>query len=116
MIEALGLGRVLILFPGASSDLGLVARLLEDKRVGLEVLRDNRDGSFTSDSVSELVRQFMVEEKDEQLTSKEENVAIYRISGVDDTTFREEKSEEVYFAKNGQKIGDISVPNDKSPI
>ena len=116
VIEALGLGRVLILFPGASSDLGLVARLLEDKRVGLEVLRDNRDGSFTSDSVSELVRQFMVEEKDEQLTSKEENVAIYRISGVDDTTFREEKSEEVYFAKNGQKIGDISVPNDKSPI
>ena len=93
-----------------------MARLLENKRVRLEVLRDNRDGSFTSDSVSELVRQFMVEEKDEQLTSKEENVAIYRISGVDDTTFREEKSEEVYFAKNGQKINNISVPGNKSPI
>ena len=41
MIESLRLGRVLILFFGASSDLGLVARLLADKRVGLEVLRDD---------------------------------------------------------------------------
>ena len=29
---------------------------------------------------------------------------IYRVSGVGDTTFREEKSEEGYFAKNPKKM------------
>ena len=67
VIEALGLGRVLILFPGPSSDLGLVARLLEGKRVGLEVPRDKRDGSFTGDSVSKSIKRVMVEEEGEQL-------------------------------------------------
>ena len=38
----------------------------------------------------------------------EENIGIYRVSGGVDTIFHEEKSEEGYFAKNRQKIGDIS--------
>ena len=67
VVEALGLGRVLILFPGASADLGLVARLLTDKRVGLEVPRDARDGSFTANSVSESIRRVMVEEEGEEI-------------------------------------------------
>ena len=110
VIEALGLGRVLILFLGASSDLRLVARLLEDKRAGLEVLRDNRDGSFTGDSVSELIRQFMVEEKDEQLRKKMSRYItdISRIgSERHDITINRQ-----YNGKNDQKkmkIVDISV-------
>ena len=67
VIEALGFGRVLILFPGASSDLGLVARMLADKRVGLEVPRDDQDGSFTANSVSESIRRVIVKEEGEEL-------------------------------------------------
>uniref|UniRef100_F6HGQ3 Uncharacterized protein n=2 Tax=Vitis TaxID=3603 RepID=F6HGQ3_VITVI len=65
--EALGSGRVLILFPGACSDQGLMARLLVGKQVGLEIPRNEQDGSFTSDSVSESIRRVMVEEEGEQL-------------------------------------------------
>ena len=32
---------------------------------------------------------------------------IYNVSGMVDTIFREKKSEEGYFVKNRQKIGDI---------
>ncbi|KAK3210445.1 hypothetical protein Dsin_015151 [Dipteronia sinensis] len=47
VIEALGLGRVLILLSGASADTGLVARLMDSKQVGLEIERNEQDGSFT---------------------------------------------------------------------
>ena len=67
VIEALGFGRALILFPGASSDLGLMAQLLANKRVGLEVPRDDRDGSFTVNSVSESIKRVMVEEEGEEI-------------------------------------------------
>ncbi|XP_024017256.1 UDP-glycosyltransferase 91C1-like [Morus notabilis] len=38
VIEVLGFGKPLVLFAGASSDLGLISRLLHGKRVGLEVI------------------------------------------------------------------------------
>ncbi|GKV11960.1 hypothetical protein SLEP1_g23169 [Rubroshorea leprosula] len=60
-IEALGLGLPLILFSGASSDLGLVARLLHGKRVGMEIERNEVDGSFTSEAVAKVIRVVMVE-------------------------------------------------------
>lgn len=53
--EALGFGRVLILFP-VMNDQGLNARLLQDKKVGIEIPRNEIDGSFTSESVAEAVR------------------------------------------------------------
>lgn len=67
VIEALGLGRVLILFSGASSDQGLIARLMHNRRVGLEILRDDRDGSFSKDTVAEFMRRVMVDKEGEQL-------------------------------------------------
>ncbi|PQM40508.1 UDP-glycosyltransferase 91C1-like [Prunus yedoensis var. nudiflora] len=69
VIEALGFGRVLILFSGANADQGLIARLLHGKQVGLEIPRDERDGSFTSDSVAELTRRVMVDKEGESLRS-----------------------------------------------
>ncbi|TXG61604.1 hypothetical protein EZV62_012967 [Acer yangbiense] len=60
VIEALGLGRVLILLSGASADTGLVARLMYSKRVGLEIERNEQDGSFTSESVAESIQRVMV--------------------------------------------------------
>ncbi|KAB2604315.1 UDP-glycosyltransferase 91C1-like [Pyrus ussuriensis x Pyrus communis] len=67
IIEALGFGRVLILFSGANSDQGLNARLMHEKQVGLEIPRNERDGSFTSDSVAELIGRAMVEKESELL-------------------------------------------------
>ncbi|KAF5205826.1 Hydroxymethylglutaryl-coa synthase [Thalictrum thalictroides] len=64
--EALGFGRFLVLMP-MTYDQGLVARLLEAKKLGLEVPRDERDGSFTSDSVAEYVRKVMVDKEGEVL-------------------------------------------------
>ncbi|KAM1047169.1 hypothetical protein ACFX2C_026565 [Malus domestica] len=69
VVEALQFGRVLILFSGAYSDQPLNARLMHDKRVGLEIPRDERDGSFTSDSVAELIRRVMVEKEGESIRS-----------------------------------------------
>ncbi|KAF5186328.1 Udp-glycosyltransferase 91c1 [Thalictrum thalictroides] len=64
--EALGFGIFLVLMP-MTNDQGLIARLLESKNLGLEVPRDLRDGSFTSDSVAESVRKVMVDKEGEIL-------------------------------------------------
>ncbi|OMO68132.1 UDP-glucuronosyl/UDP-glucosyltransferase [Corchorus capsularis] len=67
VIEALGFGLPLILFPVAISDLGLIARLMHDKRVGFEIERNNADGSFTSESVAECIKRVMVDPEGEQI-------------------------------------------------
>ncbi|GMI81308.1 UDP-glycosyltransferase 91C1 [Hibiscus trionum] len=67
VIESLGVGKPLILFPVGSSDLGLVARLMHGKQVGLEIDRNNIDGSFTSDSVAKSIKRVMVDHEGEQL-------------------------------------------------
>ncbi|TQD85136.1 hypothetical protein C1H46_029310 [Malus baccata] len=42
---------------------------MHDKQVGLEIPRDERDGSFTSESVAELIRRVMVEKEGESIRS-----------------------------------------------
>ncbi|KAL5559953.1 hypothetical protein UlMin_036164 [Ulmus minor] len=66
VIEGLGLGRVLVLFP-VVNDQGLNARLLSEKRVGVEIPRNERDGSFTRQSAAETVRSAMVDDSGESL-------------------------------------------------
>lgn len=66
VIEALGYGRVLILFP-VMNDQGLNARLLKGKKVGVEIPRNERDGAFTSDSVADSVRIAMVSQEGESV-------------------------------------------------
>ncbi|XP_031255683.1 UDP-glycosyltransferase 91C1-like [Pistacia vera] len=65
VIEALGLGRPLIMLTGGS-DTGLVARIMH-RRVGLEIERDDKDGSFTSERVAKSIRQVLVEKEGEPL-------------------------------------------------
>ncbi|XP_048133760.1 UDP-glycosyltransferase 91C1-like [Rhodamnia argentea] len=66
-IEALSRGRPLVLFSGGSSDQGLMARFLHEKRVGFEVPRNKADGSFTGDVVAESIRRVMAEPEGEPI-------------------------------------------------
>ncbi|XP_050379187.1 UDP-glycosyltransferase 91C1 [Argentina anserina] len=69
MIEGLGFGRVLILFP-MLNDQGLNARLANNKGLGVEVPRNELDGSFTRDSVAECVRSAMVDDSGEMVRKR----------------------------------------------
>ena len=79
VIEALGIGLPLILFPGGRSDLGLVARMLHGRKIGLEVPRDDKTGSFTSDSLAETIRHVVVDQEGEPFRA--EALAIREIFG-----------------------------------
>ncbi|MFQ6638447.1 hypothetical protein Gotur_016998 [Gossypium turneri] len=67
VIESLGLGKPLILFPGGSADLGLIARLMHWNKIGFEVERNDVDGSFKSDLVAACIKRVMVDPEGEQL-------------------------------------------------
>ncbi|KAL1097419.1 hypothetical protein V6Z11_D05G034000 [Gossypium hirsutum] len=67
IIEALKFGRALIVFSGASADQGLNARLLHGRKVGIEIERNEMDGSFTSDLVAKTIRQVLVEPEGEAI-------------------------------------------------
>lgn len=45
------------------ADHGLNSRVLEVKKMGYSIPKDERDGSFTSDAVANLIRLVMVEEE-----------------------------------------------------
>ncbi|PKI73103.1 hypothetical protein CRG98_006511 [Punica granatum] len=68
-IEALMFSRVLVMLP-MLNDQGLNARLLSRKGVGVEVPRDEKDGSFTHESVAESLRLAIVDESGETLRAK----------------------------------------------
>lgn len=59
-VEGLQFGRPLIMLP-FMLDQGLNARLLEDKKVGIEIEREEEDGSYTRNSVDEAIRLVMSE-------------------------------------------------------
>lgn len=61
-IEGMMLGLPFIMLPFLV-DQGLNARVLEDKEVGIEVPRNEEDGSYTKESVAESVRLIMVEKE-----------------------------------------------------
>ncbi|KAL0718477.1 hypothetical protein Bca4012_067799 [Brassica carinata] len=61
-VEGLSFGVPLIMFP-CNLDQPLVARMLAGMNIGLEIPRDERDGSFTSASVAETIRLVVVEEE-----------------------------------------------------
>lgn len=65
-IEGLAYGRVLILLPFIN-DQGLNARQLEGKKYGVEVWRDEKDGSFNCKSIEEAVMLAMVDESGESI-------------------------------------------------
>ncbi|KAF9603461.1 hypothetical protein IFM89_036264 [Coptis chinensis] len=64
IIESLGFGRVLGLLPFRAEQ-GLNARIFEERKIGLEIPRDEQDGSFTRDAVAKTLRLIMVDEEGE---------------------------------------------------
>lgn len=59
VVEAIQFEKALILLPFLAEQ-GLNARLLEEKKMAYSIPRDDRDGSFTRDSVAESLRLMMV--------------------------------------------------------
>ncbi|XP_031478575.1 putative UDP-rhamnose:rhamnosyltransferase 1 [Nymphaea colorata] len=68
-VEALQFGLPLVLLPMVF-DQGLVARLLVEKKVGIEVERDDRDGRFTGLDVAKALRLVMVEDEGKLIEEK----------------------------------------------
>ncbi|KAL6582917.1 hypothetical protein OROMI_004995 [Orobanche minor] len=62
IVEGLMFGKPLIMLPFLV-DQGLNARVLADKEVGMEVARNEQDGSYTREDVAECVRMVMDEEE-----------------------------------------------------
>ncbi|XP_031484128.1 UDP-glycosyltransferase 91C1 [Nymphaea colorata] len=69
IIESLEHGIPLILVP-MILDQGLNARLAEEKMVGIEIERNEMDGTFTRDDVAKALRLVMVEDEGEPLRAK----------------------------------------------
>ena len=56
------------------ADHGLNSRVLEVKKMGYSIPKNERDGSFTSDAVANLIRLVMVEEEGRIYMEKVKNV------------------------------------------
>ncbi|RWR85573.1 putative UDP-rhamnose:rhamnosyltransferase 1 [Cinnamomum micranthum f. kanehirae] len=61
-IEGLSFGKPLVMLP-MMADQGLITRMMEERKVGVEVCRNERDGFFTRDAVAKALRLVMVEEE-----------------------------------------------------
>ena len=81
VIEALGLGRFFIMLP-MLNDQGLDARLLHERKVGIEIPRNEIDGSFTSDAVAESMRLAVVEESGQLLRETAKAMKSYFVDKV----------------------------------
>lgn len=69
VVEGLGFGRVPILFP-VLNEQGLNTRLLQEKGLGVEVPRDERQGWLDSDSVANSVRLAMMDDEGDSVRGK----------------------------------------------
>ncbi|CAN6286474.1 unnamed protein product [Urochloa humidicola] len=72
-IESLVFGRSMVMLPFVV-DQGLIARTMAERRVGVEVERDDGDGSFGRDGVAAAVRRVMVEEEGKVFASNAEKM------------------------------------------
>ncbi|KAF3621142.1 UDP-glycosyltransferase 91A1 [Capsicum annuum] len=73
VVEAIQFERPLVLLTFLA-DQGINARLLEEKKMAYSIPRDDRDGSFTRDSVAESVNLVLVEEEGEIYRKKVKEV------------------------------------------
>ncbi|XP_059312584.1 putative UDP-rhamnose:rhamnosyltransferase 1 [Lycium ferocissimum] len=76
IIEILQHGHVLVVLPFVY-DQGLNARLLVEKRLGIEVERNEEDGSFTRNEIAKALTYAMVSEEGEELRATTKAAAIF---------------------------------------
>nr|QTM97705.1 URT1 [Rehmannia glutinosa] len=69
IVEGLMFGNPLIMLPFLV-DQGLNARVLADKQVGVEVARNEQDGSYTRNDVAESMRMVMIEDEGQKIRGK----------------------------------------------
>ncbi|KAJ1389650.1 UDP-glycosyltransferase family, conserved site [Sesbania bispinosa] len=69
VIESLQVGCPLIMLP-LKNEQGLVARHMEDKKVGIKVPRNEHDGKFTRDSVAKALRSVISQEEGNTYTKE----------------------------------------------
>ncbi|OVA01840.1 UDP-glucuronosyl/UDP-glucosyltransferase [Macleaya cordata] len=69
ILEGLAKEKAFVVLP-LMYEQGLTARWVVEKKFGVEIERDEQDGSFTRDSVAESLRIVMVEEEGESLRTK----------------------------------------------
>jgi soyasaponin III rhamnosyltransferase len=62
MIENLYFGHVLVMLPFLL-DQALYSRVMQEKKVGIEIVRNEENGSFTRDCVAKALRFTMVDEE-----------------------------------------------------
>jgi hypothetical protein len=74
VMEGLARGVRLVLLP-LLFDQGLNARHLVEKKIAVEVARDEDDGSFTAEDVAAALRRVMVEEEGDELGAKVQEIA-----------------------------------------
>ncbi|GLJ19429.1 hypothetical protein SUGI_0350550 [Cryptomeria japonica] len=74
MTEGLRFGLPLITLP-MQFEQGLNAKLARELKVGIEVRRNQNDGSFTKDDISEAIRAIMIEEGGAQIKSNAEKTS-----------------------------------------
>ncbi|VAH65895.1 unnamed protein product [Triticum turgidum subsp. durum] len=87
--EGLAQGVRLVLLPLVFEQ-GLNARNLVDKKVGVEVARDEQDGSFAADDIAAALRRVMVEDEGEQFGAKVKELAkVFGDDEVNDQCVRE---------------------------
>ncbi|VAH82157.1 unnamed protein product [Triticum turgidum subsp. durum] len=87
--EGLAQGVRLVLLPLVFEQ-GLNARNLVDKKIGVEVARDEHDGSFAADDIAAALRMVMVEDEGEGFRAKVEEVAkVFGDDEVNDQCVRE---------------------------
>jgi hypothetical protein len=72
-IEGLAFGHPLVMLPFVV-DQGLIARTMAERGVGVEVARDDGDGSFGRDGVAAALRRVMVEEEGKVFASNAEKL------------------------------------------
>ncbi|VAH82159.1 unnamed protein product [Triticum turgidum subsp. durum] len=87
--EGLAQGVRLVLLPLVFEQ-GLNARNLVDKKISMEVARDEQDGSFAADDIAAALRRVMVEGEGEQFGAKvKELVKVFGDDEVNDTCVRD---------------------------
>nr|XP_010934404.1 putative UDP-rhamnose:rhamnosyltransferase 1 [Elaeis guineensis] len=69
VIESLQFGHPLIMLPFIV-DQGIIARVMEERRIGIEVPRNEEDGSFSREDLAKAIRLVMVEEEGNQFRSE----------------------------------------------